>query len=121
MTEGVELARSADDEPALVSHLFLLASTLARLKINEDACQKFIECRDLAKLLGLSILIFLLLFHTLTCCLGNRIVEEKALFFLGSLTTDSQTSSRYFEECLNLCKSFSDPQREASRFYDILI
>lgn len=52
MTEGVELARSGDDIPSLTSHLFLLASTLSRLKMNEDACQRFIECRDLAASFG---------------------------------------------------------------------
>jgi hypothetical protein len=53
LVEGVELARSGEDIPLLIANLFLLASTLARLKINDDACQKFIECRDVTKTIGM--------------------------------------------------------------------
>jgi hypothetical protein len=64
LAEGVELSRSADDLPALVSHIFLLGSTMARLKMNDEACQQFIECRDLAKAIG-TLFLFLSTSHCL--------------------------------------------------------
>ena len=132
LQEGVELARSAEAVPSLIDHLFVLASTLARLKMNGDACQRFIECRDLARSIGInfsSIILILycilfyicyLYFYLLTDFTGNRVLEEKVLFFLGSLSTDILLSSRYFDNCLSLCRSFRDAQRNATRFYDIL-
>ncbi len=52
LVEGVDLARSMRDLPSLSAYLFILASTLMRLKMTEEAVKYFSECKEVSNTIG---------------------------------------------------------------------